>query len=476
MSLPPVLFTSSLIPATDASPSSKARGKQIRVEKIDQISKFHDDVLLKILSNLCTEDAIKTSVLSQRWKNVWKRVPCLIFDMKKAPFFRKRAQHELTAEVITKVIQDHNGYLECCKIQHFLDQCEDGTLETWIQSLTQVKHTKRLALINIHRGNRMRGTPSVLQLSPNIFSHPSLICLFLFGYYLESAHAFNNCHNLTTLKLDKICVEVGVFNTVISSCPSLKVLLLDITWYSQKGSLRIHHKNLKLLGLTCTHIDGVDVSTPLLDILAIQCNSVTKSNFLLGAPRLLGFKKSYSLLVESARPHIYYNVSSDAQEIKNVLHELVVSGNTSFRTFEFKTLAVNVDLMNPQEVYMLKEVCDVWSTKMQNLEIFFKHNNIQKEKGESSVGRSQEKKSKERNFFIISAGFGVRTVWMYNLSDFNKEEFALASLLVTQRTVTCKLMIETSSIPANKKLKIEAEVAKLMELPKGNKELIIKCF
>lgn len=104
MSLPPVLFTSSLIPATDASPSSKARGKQIGVEKIDQISRLGDDVLLKILSNLCTEDAIKTSVLSQRWKNVWKRVPCLIFDMKKALFFRKRAQHDLTAEIITKVL------------------------------------------------------------------------------------------------------------------------------------------------------------------------------------------------------------------------------------------------------------------------------------------------------------------------------------------------------------------------------------
>lgn len=65
---------------------------------------------------------------------------------------------------------------------------------------------------------------------------------------------------------------------------------------------------------------------------------------------------------------------------------------------------------------------------------------------------------------------------MYNLSDFNEEEFALASLLVTQRTLKHKLMIETSSIPANKKLKIKAAVAKLMELPKGNKELIIECF
>ncbi|VVA90270.1 unnamed protein product [Arabis nemorensis] len=378
-------------------------------------------------------------------------------------------QSDFIAKLITKVIKNHDGYLDCCKIQHYPYQTNDGTLETWIQSLTQVKHTHLLALVNIH-GNR---GPNVLQLSPNIFSHPSLICLFLFGYYLESAHAFNNCHNLTTLKLDKIYVEVGVFNTVIASCPSLKVLVIDITWYNPKGCLKIHHNNLKLLHLACTYIDFIDVSTPLLDILAIQCVLVMRSNFLLRAPRILGLKKDHWILDESI-PHIYYNVSSDAQEIENNWHEFMVNKYT-YDLMRFKTLAVNVDLKNPREVSMLKDVCDAWSTNMENLEIFFKRNNVLKEEGESSIGKAQEKKSKERSFFF-RADFRVRVVWMYNLGDFDKEEFALASVLVRQETVTYKLMIETSSIPANKKLKIEVAMAKLMDLSKGNKELIIECF
>lgn len=70
----------------------------------------------------------------------------------------------------------------------------------------------------------------------------------------------------------------------------------------------------------------------------------------------------------------------------------------------------------------------------------------------------------------------MKVVWIYNFDGFSKEEFVVASLLVTRGTVTEKLMIKTSSSPANKKVEIQAAVAKLIKLPKGNKKLIIECF
>ena len=65
---------------------------------------------------------------------------------------------------------------------------------------------------------------------------------------------------------------------------------------------------------------------------------------------------------------------------------------------------------------------------------------------------------------------------MYNFDGSSKEEFAFASRFVMQKTVMMKMMIETSSYPPMKKLEVEAAVAKLMELPKGNEELSIECF
>ncbi|KAL9293608.1 unnamed protein product [Arabidopsis thaliana] len=64
--------------------SLKARGRQILIDTVDQISKLPDNVLVMILKEMLTEDAVKTSVLSKRWKTVWKQVPYVLFDMQKS--------------------------------------------------------------------------------------------------------------------------------------------------------------------------------------------------------------------------------------------------------------------------------------------------------------------------------------------------------------------------------------------------------
>lgn len=65
---------------------------------------------------------------------------------------------------------------------------------------------------------------------------------------------------------------------------------------------------------------------------------------------------------------------------------------------------------------------------------------------------------------------------MYNFRGSRKEEIAFASHFVTQKTVTQKLMIKTSSLPPMEKLEAESSVAKLDELSKGNEGISIECF
>ena len=40
----------------------------------DRISALHDDLLLKILSEIPTKDVVTTMVLSKRWRFVWTKV------------------------------------------------------------------------------------------------------------------------------------------------------------------------------------------------------------------------------------------------------------------------------------------------------------------------------------------------------------------------------------------------------------------
>lgn len=190
-------------------------------------------------------------------------------------------------------------------------QTQDGTLGTWIRSLIHVKHTKYLSLerFRVYRGERAR----VLHLPPNIFSHPTLTSLLLSRYKFEFAHAFNNCNNLMILKLYKIKVEVDVLNTIIASCPSLKMLVLEIFWCSPTGCLKIHNNNLKFVHLACTEIEFIEVSAALLDIFSvhdIEFGSGTK--IVLDTPRLLQFSQRL-WHIQQSMPHIVYNISCDAQ-------------------------------------------------------------------------------------------------------------------------------------------------------------------
>ncbi|XP_071705209.1 F-box/LRR-repeat protein At3g26922-like [Rutidosis leptorrhynchoides] len=48
--------------------------------EVDRLSNLPDDIINKILSFNDTEHAIRTSILSSRWKNIWKSIPHLSFS------------------------------------------------------------------------------------------------------------------------------------------------------------------------------------------------------------------------------------------------------------------------------------------------------------------------------------------------------------------------------------------------------------
>ncbi|XP_048599229.1 putative F-box protein At1g67390 [Brassica napus] len=371
------------------SPSLEKEDNQMQIENVDRISKLPDDMLLKILKSLSTEKAVQTSLLSKRWEGVWKQMPYLFFDMKNALKVELplAEQSHFIAQLITKIINNHNGNLERCKILHMTPQTED----------------------------------------------------------------------------------VDVLNTVIASCPSLKMLVLEIFQSSRSGCLKIHNDNLKFVHLTCPEIDNIEVSAALLDIFSVHGIELESgNNIVLDAPRLLQFGRRLWKILQSL-PHIIYNISCDTQGNEKIGHEFVMNIE-NYSMVVFAILAVNVDMMNPKEVYMLKQVLDAWARDLQVLNIFFKDNDIHKKEGESSIDGIQ---NKWQNCFL-SVDFRVRSVCLHNFNGLDEDQFALAASFVIQGKMMQSLMIETFSLPANKKLAVDIAVEKLMKLPKGNKNLNIQ--
>ncbi|PPD94969.1 hypothetical protein GOBAR_DD08014 [Gossypium barbadense] len=55
--------------------------EQVKMEKVDRISDLHDSILTHVPSFLSTKEAIKTSVLSTRWRYLFDLLPNIDFDL-----------------------------------------------------------------------------------------------------------------------------------------------------------------------------------------------------------------------------------------------------------------------------------------------------------------------------------------------------------------------------------------------------------
>ncbi|KAI3890024.1 hypothetical protein MKW92_042731 [Papaver armeniacum] len=59
---------------------TKKNRKIVRRDGMDRISNFPDDLLVRILPLVPTEQVVTTIFLSQRWKSLWTLLPELDFD------------------------------------------------------------------------------------------------------------------------------------------------------------------------------------------------------------------------------------------------------------------------------------------------------------------------------------------------------------------------------------------------------------
>ncbi|CAH2052868.1 unnamed protein product [Thlaspi arvense] len=358
-------------------------------------------------------------------------------------------------------MKNHRGPLESCIIHHYLSQCENGTLDSWINIATRMKDTKDLTLINhnYHGINERYQAKFLLRLRRDAFSHHSLTSLSLCRFSLSGPRAFRNCSNLKTLKLVNSFITQGtVLNNVLVACPSLEVIVLRVSSLTQGDVLKIENNNLKFLQVSYAYeIEKIEVYAACLDVLDLKFINCEEEDFILAAPNIRQFKRDY--WVCSSYAHLSYNVSYLAQEKKNIWHALMVSESDFFHMSRRGSLSVSLDVTNPKEVEILKEVLLMWNIReMTELEILFKNNNAAGKEGECYTnGRAHEKLWEDAKPFP-NAVFRVSVVRMYNFDGSNEEEVALASHFVMQKTVTKKMMIEISSSPPEKKIEVEAAV------------------
>jgi hypothetical protein len=237
-----------------------------RVDHIDRISDLPGNVIDGILKHLNIPELVRTSVLSTKWRYMWKSVPELEFC---EDFFSRFKYHDdpdlEISRIITEVLSLHNGpiYKFSLQISYSINfTIATEYLSKWILFLSK-RGIKVLDLLGASSLN--------IKMPSDIFSCQDLTYFRCSGFNLSVPPNFCGLKKLLVLYLDHSSYEFGALQNLISGCPLLEKLSIKLSGDMKPVCLK-KAKNLIDLSITIDQetVSGLIKSLPKIQKLLIQ--------------------------------------------------------------------------------------------------------------------------------------------------------------------------------------------------------------
>ncbi|KAL6513775.1 hypothetical protein OROMI_034534 [Orobanche minor] len=226
----------------------------------DRVSRLPDDVLIVILSTLPLKEAGRTSVLSSRWRNLWRHTSCLQFD---APDKMEKLVQELEVlhvgrrkyvKWVNSVLRSHRGLaLKEFRISFSLDRSSKQVITKWLEFAFE-RHVRRLEL-NLSHGEYSYSDKMYVFPQELVKSHP---------------RTSSNYKTLEALCLRAVEVTGETIEFLLRNCTLLEQLLVHES--DKLSSLEVcgHSLVLKQLEiLDCHYLTSLKVSAPKLISLSV---------------------------------------------------------------------------------------------------------------------------------------------------------------------------------------------------------------
>ncbi|KAK7324454.1 hypothetical protein VNO77_28014 [Canavalia gladiata] len=359
-----------------ARPRRKKGVRRRKQEKIDMISQLPDEVLCSIISSLSIDEAVRSSVLSKRWKPLWKRVSCLDFDGRqmikplsqlknsistsKVTFDPNRATKKDAikyGKLVYHTLNQHLGDITACRFRHFSQSLDFGEVEAWIEFV--VLENKRLSSLSleceplIKEVNHMVSDAS-RKVKPNfqhgIFSNLSSLELTNYALNSSASYAFERCEKLKRLKLKKIFMKDNTVDGILKNCLGLE----DFSLVESAGfrKLKIQNQGLKALELQWLVVDEIDVFAENLQDLVLNSLICPTKGLSFFAPNLNFFLSGCNAIAQKIQARSHGQQILKTQDILENCSDLLGSQTTSiFRNL--LTLSIDLDLNNIREAMAL---------------------------------------------------------------------------------------------------------------------------
>ncbi|KAI3516804.1 hypothetical protein L1887_15848 [Cichorium endivia] len=205
----------------------------------DYISNLPESIIETILIKLPLRDAVRTSILSSKWRYKWATLTHLEFNDQCVSGTRDRP----LAKFISRALLLHNGPINRFVLStSYLQITPD--VDQWLLFLSR-KDVKELALL--HLGGKWFRAPSFL------FSCQKLIRLELLRWSFYPPLSFKGFPFLKHLIFLQVSISRVALQNLISSCPLLESL--ELLYDALK--LTIRAPNLKFLYLEGDHFEDV---------------------------------------------------------------------------------------------------------------------------------------------------------------------------------------------------------------------------
>ncbi|XP_060210141.1 F-box/FBD/LRR-repeat protein At1g13570-like [Lycium barbarum] len=251
---------------------------QVSIADEDIISDLPRNVIDCILGKMPIREAIRTSVLSKKWRFYYLTIPNLVFDYKfgreLCEFLARKNCGKFSAfelkyqfnEIVTKSLMLHPGRIEKFEVSipsSKSTEDPDGSsavvhgVNKWMLYLSGRSINKLTLICNNDLNYRHK-------LPPYFFSCPELTFLKLKNFVLSPPLEFKGFLNLYRLQLIGVDFANSCFESFLSSCPVLK-------------RLNLHH---------CSGIQHFNISSTNLKRLFIEADDELKSISLEKAPNL----------------------------------------------------------------------------------------------------------------------------------------------------------------------------------------------
>nr|KAJ0211499.1 hypothetical protein LSAT_V11C400164930 [Lactuca sativa] len=202
---------------------------KVQCKSLDRISVLPQDTIENILTHMPIRDALRTSILSKKWRHYWKGMPKLVFDdeyLKGMPKLVYDTPKYKFVNAIFHVLLLHNGPILEFSISINTDAKIVDEIDQIIFHLSKSKNIKKFIFKFWSKYNFSLEYVKRYKLPSMFFSLQGLEHLHLTHCVIELPLTFDGFITLRSLELFDANITAQTLQQILTNCPILEEFIL----------------------------------------------------------------------------------------------------------------------------------------------------------------------------------------------------------------------------------------------------------